>query len=330
MIEEAMAAYGLAGHPYARRALNPFTQAQDKDLTCLVDGWRTAAEVGTFLAGRAAAKKPALVVIAGGSGTGRTSLAHYLIHKWASGRETAAGVNFSPGNLAIACGRITGYAEDEQFWKWVLELRPQIEDAGCALNEVAEEAFDALEAQMPVAMEAALRKTLRKVVNDLYGKQWALAGIIEDVKTRKFVAMATASFKFVDSLLVMTVDDTTGNFDSVLSNVESALDSEASRLVKLGELDGSEAWEVILTRWTKHTSDPAAPLPFTEESIEKGFNGRRRPVARILKLMERLLTLKARNGGDSDRWPHAQHLKFADDEIAKTVTILDSWLDEGT
>ncbi|HKO20193.1 MAG TPA: hypothetical protein VJU82_15050, partial [Acidobacteriaceae bacterium] len=292
-----------------------------------VDGWKAVDRVGAFLAERAAARKQALVVIAGGSGTGRTSLANVLIHKWADGRPAAQGVAFDRTQLIVACGRMSDYADADQLWQWVLGLWPQILTAGFAPGEQTERAFDTLRDSKPEALARALQNTLIKLVNDLSSRNWALAGILEDIKKQELLRLASTSFEYVDSLLVMTVEDTAGNFDAVLNRVETALDPDASRLVRLSELDGSEARDVVVSRWLRSAEDPSSPLPFDESSVQAGFDGRRRPIARVLKLMETLLAMKVSYGnGKPERWPAAGHLAFTEEEVAHKIAYLDSEL----
>ncbi|MFG2980640.1 hypothetical protein ACGFYQ_05190 [Streptomyces sp. NPDC048258] len=318
MIDDAKAAYGLRDFPYLGRELNPVQDCQDLNLLCKVGGWRLAESLGDFVAQRAAAKKPALVVTAGGSGTGRTSFANYLIHRWATGRQDAP---FAPGKLIVARGKMTDFDAEEQLWKWVLDLYPQAQDHDYEPTETLERTFEALAAQKPAAMEASLGSALRKLTGALTAGGWALAGVIEDVRQRSLLTLAEKSFHFVDSLLVATVEDTAGNFDAVLDNVEAALDWEISRVATLGKLNGIEACQVVFKRWQTCTeNDP----PFLEGEVENAFVGRARPIARILKLMEVLLVNKVSNG-PGVRWPD-ESLKFREGDMVKQIKYLEEIL----
>ncbi|MFB6580579.1 MULTISPECIES: hypothetical protein [unclassified Streptomyces] len=318
MIEYATAAYGLRDFPYLRRELNSFRDGQDLGLWCAVDGWRNAEPLGEFVAGRAAARKPALVVIAGGSGTGRTSLANYLIHRWATGRQGAPGIGFDQAKLVVAHGRMADYEAEEQLWKWVLDLYPEVQYEGYEPTETLDRVFEKLAAQKPDAMEQALRLVLRKLTGEMSARGWALAGVIEDVRKQKLLTLAEKSFRFVDSLFVATVENTAGNFDEVLSSVELALDRDVSRLATLAELDGREAREVVFKRWKTCTqNDP----PFREEEVENAFLARPRPIARILKLMEMSLVTKV-GYGSGVTWPD-DRLKFIEGELVNQIEYLD-------
>lgn len=321
MIETAIAAYELRGFPYARRELDPRKDCNDLDLWCPVDGWQTAEDIGDFVAKQAAARQPALVVVQGGSGTGRTSLANYLIHRWATGRASAPGIGFDPAKLIVANGRMEDYAAEEALWDWVLGLYPQAVDKNYEPSAATEEAFNTLVDKKPAAIAAALQTFLRKLTGDLASKGWALAGILEDVKKQELLALANRSLKYVDSLLITTVEDTVGNLDAVIKNLGSALDSNASRVVRLGELDGPEARQVIVRRWETYAS---GELPFDQQAVEDAFALKRRPVARVLVLMELLLTGKV-NVDQPVRWPDAR-LRFSNDEVIARIPYLDELL----
>ena len=267
LIEDTVAAYRLRAFPYVLRELDPSRDAEDLGLLCRVAGWEAAEAIGDFLASRVATRQQALVVVVGGSGTGRTSLANYAISKWADARASAHSGNFDPEKLIVAHGRMNDYSDAKQMWQWVLDLWPQVLAAGFEPSDVTERAFDALRAAEPAAMASALQNTLLKLTNDLYSKRWALAGVLEDVKKQELLTLARDSFKYVDSLLVTTVEDTAGNFDAVLANVEQALPIESSRFCKLGEVDGAEARQVVITRWHKYSDQPP---PFSEQAVEEG------------------------------------------------------------
>src|SRR4051794_25900575 len=82
-------AYSLRQHPFEQRELNPLANPGDRELVCPVDGWQKVSEVEAFLADRARGRDGAVVVVFGGSGTGRTSLANYLTSVWSDNHELA-------------------------------------------------------------------------------------------------------------------------------------------------------------------------------------------------------------------------------------------------
>jgi hypothetical protein len=322
-IEATVQAYGLRGFPYAIRELDPVQDDGDIELICFVAGWEQADEVGAFLGARAAARKPALVVVAGGSGTGRTSLANYLIRKWADGRSAAPKVNFDRTKLVVASGQMSDFDAEAQLWQWVLDLWPQILIAGFEPDEATEKAFDGLVDTKPQAMASALQKVLMKLTVDLHTKGGALAGILEDVKKQEILALARDAFRFVDALLVTTVESTSGNFDAVLSNVEEALGSDIVRIVTLDNLYGPQAGQVVMTRW-KMYSNPDHKLPFNESVLDAGFADKARPFARVLTLMETLLVQKQIDFAKGQQWPAAKSLAFSEDEMRRKVSFWDA------
>lgn len=322
MIDAAVQAYGLRGFPYRTEALDPVRVETDLDLVCHVDGWRDAEEIGEFLAARVAVREPAIVVVAGGSGTGRTSFANYLIRKWVDARINAQGLDFDRQKLIVSTGKMTDYANEEQLWDWVLKLWPLILKAqwGYEPSNLVENTFKDLRTNRPEAMAAALQNALMNLTRHLYTKSSALVGILEDVKTRDILTLAHESFCFVDALLVATVENTSGNFDSILGKFEETLDRGAARMVILGDVNGPEARQVVMKRWEKYSDEKP---PFADSVVEWGFGDRARPLVRVLALMEELLVNKL-SYGSAEKWPAANSLEFSKDEMREKIRHFDT------
>jgi hypothetical protein len=285
-----------------------------------VDGWRHAEEVGQFLARRAAAKKPALVVVAGKRGTGRTSFVNYLIRKWADARSDAPDVDFDRQKLIVASGSMDDYADEEQLWEWVLGLWPQVLDAEYQPLAPVEKAFEELRTTKPQAMASALQNVLMKLSVGLRAQSFALAGILEDVKKREIIDLARRAFDYVDALLLATVEYTVGNFDAVLSDSDEILDRDVGRTVVLREVNGPEAREVVVNRWKRYSDERP---PFDDGVLDAGFAGRAWPLARVLTLIEYVLVQKINYGAD-ERWPAATRLGFSEEEMCQQISYWDS------
>jgi hypothetical protein len=317
-IEATVRAYALRAFPYSIHELDPVRDDGDLELVCFVAGWEQVHEVGEFLAERAAKREPALVLVAGGSGTGRTSLANYLIRKWADGR-----VNFDRSKLIVASGLMSDFAAQMQLWEWVLGLWPQVLKAGFAPDEPTAKTFDDLRANQPQAMASALQSALMKLTTALHTKGWALAGILEEVKKQEILALARDAFRFVDALLVATVDNTSGNFDAVLSNVQEVLGDQDARTVILDNLQGTDVKHVVNSRWHRWSDhDP----PFDDNVLDAGFAGRARPLKRVLLLMQDLLVYKQIEFAKDEQWPAARYLAFSKEEMHKKISYWEACL----
>jgi hypothetical protein len=321
-IEATRVAYGLRRFPFTVRELDPLRDDGDLDLVCKVDGWKEAVEHGATVAARAAAREPAIVVIAGGSGTGRTSLANYFIRQWCDGRQAAQDVRFDRDKLVVACGEMRDWSDREQLWQWVLNIWPQTLKARYSPAQSVETAFAELRESMPGALESSLQDALMKLTVDMEAKNYGLAGVLENVKKQKMLDLARRAFAFVDAILVVTVENTTGNFDAVLNNVQRALDNEAGRLLTLSNLDGPEARDVVKDRWQRFCDHEP---PFDDEALAAAFAGRGElPLARVLTLMETLLVTKQLDFEGQDTWPTAQKLAFSGQELQQKISYYDT------
>jgi hypothetical protein len=140
------------------------------------------------------------------------------------------------------------------------------------------------------------------------------------VKTREILALAHEALAYVDALLVATVENTSGNFDAVLSKFEETLDHNVGRMVILGEVIGPEARQVVVKRWVKYSDEKP---PFADSVLDAGFGDRPRPLVRVLALMEELLVQKLNFDAD-EQWPAATNLEFGEEEMRQRINYLDA------
>jgi hypothetical protein len=317
-IQRVVDAYGLRAYPYEiERELDPLREAQDEHLASWVDGWRDARKLGAFLSKRAQNRTPILVVIGGGSGTGRTSLANFLVHMWAKAHKTDL------EKLALVPWTVKSFDGDEQMWKWALSIRQLLVSIGVDVSDVANDAFNELIKSKPEATGAALQRLLNTVVGDLRSEERALASIIEGVNHPSFLTVAGESLPYVDMLLVMTVDDTPANRENVLNGAEAAVDGDVARILRLTELSGADAKDVVQTRWN-HCFGGPGESPFSDQGLIAAFDEPRRTLRRVLRLAGALLANKELELGESDRW-HEEKL-FTDEELKKKIPYLDAEL----
>ena len=160
-IDHVVQTYGLNDFPFTVRDLNPLENDADLSEICWIDGWRDAQTLDAFLAARSQAKQPALVVVAGGSGTGRTSLVNWLLHTWARHQGV------QPAQLVVGRRRATDLHADDQLWKWSLDLDPALRRVNVQLSGATEAMFTTLMGSRPAALAASIRKLLALLAGDL-------------------------------------------------------------------------------------------------------------------------------------------------------------------
>lgn len=313
-VERIVAAYELEAYPYDRdRDLNPLQDENDLALVSWVDGWQQARDAEGFLAERAKLGEPALVVIAGGSGTGRTSLANFVVHMWASQRAVDA------RKLVLAPWAAQNYDGEEQLWRWALSLEQRALKGGVQLADSTTTAFADLRKSKPDAMGAALQHLLGQVATDVAGAG-ALAGIVEKVGHPSFLSLAGECLQLVDVLLVMTVDHTPATEEEVLSKADGLIDPQMGRTLRLTELSGEDAKEVIQRRW-EQCATAKNSSPFPDHGLVAAFEHPRRTLLRVLRLVEALLVNKEMELGKTDKWPEVR--TFSAQELGQKIPYLD-------
>jgi hypothetical protein len=316
-IEHVVETYGLNDFPFTVRELNPLANVADLKEICWIDGWRDAQSLDEFLAARAQAKGPALVVVAGGSGTGRGSLANWVLHTWARHQ------GISPAELIVGRRRATNLHADEQLWNWSLNLEPELRGANVQLSGATESTFTAIMGNRPAALAASVRRLLALLTGDLAKTGHALAGVVERIEAPDFLSLGAECISGVNTLLVLTVVATHTTEAEVLNNERRLLDPDVARLVRLRELSGKEATTVVQERWKRYASGAANPIPFTDRALEEAFDQPRRSVRDVFHLMRGLLVSKA--AGATERWPEAQNLAFSEQELQHRIPYVDGW-----
>jgi hypothetical protein len=118
----------------------------------------------------------------------------------------------------------------------------------------------------------------------------------------------------------MTVDETPGNDQDVLSQAEKLIDQDMSRRVRLTELTGEDVRALVQEKWKECTTGP--PSPFPDTGLEQAFDQPRRPLREVLALVEMLLVNKI-DLGQEERWPDCERLRFTDEELRDLVAYYD-------
>jgi hypothetical protein len=316
LLEKVVSAYALRAFPYPQRELNPVRDPEDLALVSWVDGWQTARdELGEFLAERAANRQPAIMLIVGGSGTGRSSLAHTLVRLWADQR-------LEMSKPPVVARRLVEVSDAEsELYELVLDLDARRDDAELPVSDPTAAAVQALMQQKPQAMGQALNRLLKKMSTEVRSEGSALIAILEGIDSKEFLSLAAQAFTGVDACLVMTVDDTPGNNQEVLSQAERLIDEQMSRRVRLTELTGADVRDLVQQKWQECTTGPESPFP--DSGLQEAFDSPRRSLRDVLALLELLLVGKIDINQDQDRWPDCDRLGFSDSELKQRVAYLD-------
>lgn len=315
-MERAVKAYSLNGFPFALRELNPLENREDVQLVSWVDGWKSARQLEADVAERAQRSQPLLLVIAGGSGTGRSSLVNYFVHLWLENRQ---GDGVRP---IIASFNAGTYNADTQLLEWADSIESLVEDADIQLNEVTVSTFANLRSDIPNQVAGSLKYLLRRIVADLKSPRAnaALVGIIHGVGDKSFLELATRFLPSVDALLVMTVDGTKSSGQTVLDKADELVEPLGA-VVRLSELTGEECKTLVKDCWRRSAGDMKSP--WSDEGLEHAFDPLRRPLRDVIDLMASLLVAKSMDVAESDRWPVCETLGYDDATLVTMLNVLD-------
>nr|WP_296064982.1 hypothetical protein [uncultured Actinoplanes sp.] len=299
----ALPLYDLSENPYLPRELDPLLREQDSDLVAMVDGWRNLGTICDYVDEQAKAGEPCLVLVSGASTTGRTSVANYLLRRWADAR------NHDPKSMLVLPLHVGHDFEDGgPILHWIGRLKPFITRQTRAdgrkplLQATTATELVTLASERPANPGPRLQSVLETVVVDL-GDAWALAGVLEGVSTYAQVALTLQAFDAVDAMMVM-IEDRTKDTTESLAGVDQLLSDGNARRVDLDLIGHEEIPELIRKRWQCHRPD-GAPSPFDEAAIAQVFNQKRRTIAQVLRVFADMLTAKQDVLADKQiRWPH--------------------------
>jgi hypothetical protein len=299
--------------------LNPVTRRDDVDLICPVDGWRDLeARIEGFLRQPRPDMLATVFLVSGPSGTGRTSLAHYLAHLW---RES---LDPKPNDLLVHSGKVSPTFDAEvELWDWCIDFlnRMEFKDAEKWLecSTAARDLGVELRRTEPSSRTwADVQRFAHHLVHDLRQNQWEFVAIFEDFKNPPMVCMLKDIFKYVKACIILVVDRTLKN-QAVIEAAGAAFGAEYLHL-ELDCISGSEVQAVADSRWVVCRAGQQSPLasilqdPF--QSPPRSLKVVIRRLRDILALKQDLLALKQVNGS----YPQPP---LTSDDVRSTLDVLD-------
>jgi hypothetical protein len=319
LVERATTVFSLTSFPFPTDELNPLEDPGDMNRVSWVDGWVSAQNLESTVAERARQGKPCLIVISGGSGTGRSSLVNYFVHLWGANRS---GESTRPLVVSFRAWTNNGGAG---LMEWADPIEALVEEAGIPLSDVTRDAFAALRAETPAQIAGALRNLLRRVVGDLKAPsaKTTLVGVVEEIKDKSYLEEAVKLLPTVDALLIMTVDATKGTGQTVLDNADALL-QPVGELVRLTPLSGEESKTVVQERWQRSAGDLESP--WSEGGLVRAFEAHQRPLRDVISLMAGLLAYEGMHADETERWPESSRLRLDDETLCDRLRVLDGLL----
>ncbi|WP_203934319.1 hypothetical protein [Virgisporangium ochraceum] len=306
--------YNLVRNPFQNRTLD-FARPDDEKLFVReVDGCHGITALEPAMRERARAEQPMCVVVMGGSGTGRTTVAHYLVKLW-RGLVTRR-------NLVVRCEPMPDSDVEVFLTELVLYLRNEIESSGIHLADSTSKLIDSLES-LPGkgTIGPKLERVLRNVDTDLKAKDWGFACVIERAPTGRLLEELKRAFAKTAGLVVVTVDDVNPTASEVRAAAKQHLaDSGFGGLLELNVLPGADVRVLIDRRWTT-----VSPLrnPFDLDGLEEVFSTMQRPIARVLFLLSQMLVYRHGEVAPGAVWPDDDALAFTRDAIRNNLPMAD-------
>jgi hypothetical protein len=296
--------YDLPDNPYEARELDPLRSAQDADLISTIDGWHHLEPVREYVRRQAAAAEPCLVLVAGESNTGRSSAANHLVHQWALAR------GLKPERVIVARKIMPhNFSKAEPVVDWTIKLKVAIgkhtlaADGRNALSTVGQETFDRLHAEKLANPGPFVQSALQQALAEL-GEGWGVAGVIEGICKEEQVAVALQAFDGLNAMLVMVVDRTRDTLEELLDIIEPALRDGNAQRIDLDRIGHDEVSDLVQQRWRSYRG-AGVRSPFRDADLAAVFQGRRRTVTHVLKIVEDMFRTKQDVlHRRALRWPH--------------------------
>jgi hypothetical protein len=309
--------YGLSVNPYALRPLDELSRPSDGEQLTEV---AALADVRAYIDRAVELREPAIVLITGGKGTGRTTVANHLLAYYRSRRAVA------PGRFVVPDVKLTTRDDYGIFRNWVASLALNLEMEGVPLPGVYARLHDGAELD-PVTYQTTLALLMSGLPEILSGHEVAFGVRLENVETYAVVEAALSVFGASETIVVLTMLDYSETRESVLTPFRqhqptgSAADGLHYPVLSLTAMDGEAASTLIERRWR---SASALEPPFERPTLVSAFSDRRRAAGKILRFTYRALNHKLAQEGTGGLWPEATELAFGDAELHAFVKLMDT------
>jgi len=343
MFPQGLERYNLTENPYANRELNPLKRQEDLERIARVDSFSLLEQVDVYLDARVQAGEPAFLVVNGRNGSGRSSVANYILARYRQLR------GIDPQHFVVPN---SGPLHDDPFGiykNWALYLYDVLDEQNLELDDAVEQELITLPTAVDRETLPPRFMTLMRRVSRTLGAAMPPAGFgicLEDVTSLPIITTGKTIFQRAQTVCVFT----TLSYESIMRATGNALagggrelpgfhllgSREGSagsvpagggrelpgELIDLNPLKGKDVEAVIRIRW-----NGTLPHPFDANGtgIEDAFPVAR-PIGQVLHAAATLLDDKVRTSPLGPPWPAAQELGFGHDDLVQEVPIaLRSW-----
>jgi hypothetical protein len=327
-VSGALPLYGLTLNPYDDRVLDPIARAEDADLFAVIDGFRSLGEMHNFLEARSRAEGPTFVLIKGPDGSGRTSVANYVVSSWKVARPD------EPHLLQPLAPVGETRSAREAIAEWLAYLRTEARKSGrVSLSDLDDDitSFYAISSDS-IRFVADLRYLLSAIEVRALAAGYRLVALFDKPDVVDLVPVAVNAFAETRALVVFVAGDYPSQLEPLLGEGGlAALPAESSRIVQLDHLDVEEVAELVSYRWenaVKHSPTDGEPpqLPFDLATVASALahgSAGPRTLKRILNILQSLLEMKEAELDGRKRPVAAKALRFGAEELTEKVRSLD-------
>jgi hypothetical protein len=255
-------------------------------------------------------------MITGKSGTGRSSLANYVLTQYC----LLSKIPFD--NLIVPKREYEGHDKGYTLRQWFNYLRTEINKRKIGLGQ---ETKDDLTRYLANKDEFSLEPNFQDIANRISEeiltetRPHKFACCIEDVEDFSIVDAALSIFAGVPTLCIFTVKDYPDQQEIIAPFREKCKKLTGSALLELSPLSGHEVSKLVEDIWTKSSE---LKNPFDLACIEKVFK-KPRSIGLALTIMANLIDDKLANHPEGAAWPHAPELAFTCDYLKRLVPKLE-------
>jgi hypothetical protein len=321
----SLPAYGMPVNPFAMSTLDPLVSLADRQRVSLVDGWKDLTLAIDLINKRVALDKAVFFVVAGASSTGRSSVANYLVHRWAQARGIT-------GDAVVVHRRDPGsnggvYTAEIQIMEWAqgILLRPDMEELN--FTAVTQQWLEQLTDSTSIFK---FGQSLRGIDRDLRTPQPGmtpryLAAIMERGKGDDLIRKISECFLPTRAIVIITVDK---SYDTatLLGQVGQFLTPDVGLRIDIGPIYGDDVVTLIQDQWTAVCQNVENPFDLTAAA---DVFASPRPISRIVNLLERMLRVRQVLHDGQDPWPIARSLAFSKEQMQGLLQEFDRELPAG-
>lgn len=311
--------YGLQGNPYRIGMVDPLLNPKYVPQIVEVDGFCSLKQVVSYLQKKVVDEnKPAFFVVTGKNGTGRTSLANYILVRYCEYR------GIDRAKLIVPPRIVENHDDLDIFRTWFAYLYNGIDEKNLKLNKD----FSEMLMNEPGKIDRSVMKPrfnlLAKKVNNVLSNAENCAGFgicLENVPNVAIIRSALAVFENVQTVGIFTILDyeSTGKdvADMFRRNEAHHQDVLDQVFVELSPLSAPDISTLVLACW-----NGTQPSPFDPAETGRILGKKPRPMAYVLRVLEKTLDTKLIHVQSGLSWPHDENLRITIEQLEDTIDNL--------